>query len=68
IKLRYVDGRTFSCPWNVCKTWNGMEKFIQQISQNDQVEGHFIQDGLYDLIGPSGTKVPEHAWEVDVRP
>jgi hypothetical protein len=50
IKFKDAVGRKFSFPWELCKTWKGMEELIKQAFLHVDIIGPHVFDGHYDLV------------------
>ncbi|KAF2454792.1 hypothetical protein BDY21DRAFT_266957, partial [Lineolata rhizophorae] len=68
IKFKDAVGRKFSFPWDLCKTWHGMEKLIQQAFAHVDVIGPHVMEGHYDLVGPDNEIILPPVWETMVQP
>ncbi|KAK2023779.1 hypothetical protein LX32DRAFT_514062, partial [Colletotrichum zoysiae] len=54
IRFKDAVGRKFRFPYELVKTWSGMEELIKQAFIHVDVIGPHVQQGQYDLIGPEG--------------
>ncbi|KAF6783595.1 hypothetical protein CSOJ01_15882 [Colletotrichum sojae] len=68
IRFKDAVGRKFSFPYSVVRTWLGMEELIKQAFLHVDVIGPHVQEGHYDLIGPSGEIFLPQIWEKLIRP
>jgi hypothetical protein len=68
IKFKDAVGRKFSFPWDVCKTWKGMEGLINQAFLHVDIIGEHVQQGHYDLLGPEGEIILPQVWEIMIKP
>ncbi|EAT88644.2 hypothetical protein SNOG_03439 [Parastagonospora nodorum SN15] len=68
IKFKDAVGRKFSFPWNLCKTWKGMEELIKQAFLHVDVIGPHVHEGHYDLVGPDGEIILPQVWETMIQP
>ncbi|KAL4891370.1 hypothetical protein BDV59DRAFT_182480 [Aspergillus ambiguus] len=68
IKFKDAVGRKFSFPFDLCRTWNGMEELIKQAFLHVEGLGPHVADGHYDLIGPNGDIILPQVWETVIEP
>ncbi|KAF2624393.1 hypothetical protein BU25DRAFT_348313, partial [Macroventuria anomochaeta] len=68
IKFKDAVGRKFSFPWNLCKTWKGMEELIKQAFLHVDIIGPHVHQGHYDLVGPDGEIILPQVWETMIQP
>ncbi|KAG2418624.1 hypothetical protein HFD88_001725 [Aspergillus terreus] len=68
IKFKDAVGRKFSFPFDLCRTWQGMEELIRQAFLHIEVLGPHVADGHYDLIGPNGDIILPQVWETVIEP
>ncbi|KAI1446554.1 hypothetical protein F5Y02DRAFT_416843 [Annulohypoxylon stygium] len=68
IKFKDAVGRKFSFPYNICRTWEGMEELIKEAFVHVDIIGPHVQAGHYDLIGPNGEIILPKIWEEVVKP
>ncbi|KAK2046785.1 hypothetical protein LZ31DRAFT_438103, partial [Colletotrichum somersetense] len=54
IRFKDAVGRKFRFPYELVKTWSGMEELIKQVFVHVDVIGPHVQEGHYDLISPEG--------------
>ncbi|XDG05960.1 hypothetical protein ABKA04_005575 [Annulohypoxylon sp. FPYF3050] len=54
VRFKDAVGRKFNFPYNLCRTWEGMEELIKQAFLHVDIIGPHVQAGHYDLIGPNG--------------
>lgn len=62
--LRFKDavGRFFRFPFESCKTWPGIESLVKQAFAHVEVIGPHVDEGHYDLIGPTGDIIMPSVW------
>lgn len=68
IKFKDALGRKFNFPFELCKTWKGMNDLICQAFAHVEPYGQMVVDGNYDLIGPSGEIILPQIWETVLEP
>lgn len=68
IKFKDALGRKFNFPFELCKTWKGMNDLICQAFAHVEPIGQMVADGNYDLIGPSGEIILPQIWETVLEP
>ena len=68
IKFKDALGRKFNFPFELCKTWKGMNDLICQAFAHVEPHGQLVVDGNYDLIGPSGEIILPQIWETVLEP
>ncbi|KAF6815109.1 hypothetical protein CPLU01_14228 [Colletotrichum plurivorum] len=68
IRFKDAIGRKFRFPFEMVKTWSGMEDLIKQAFLHVDVLGPHVQEGHYDLIGPEGEIILPQLWNYFVRP
>lgn len=68
IKFKDAVGRKFSFPWQICKTWKGMEALIKQAFLHVDTIGDHVHQGHYDLTGPDGEIILPQVWDTMVQP
>lgn len=68
IKFKDALGRKFNFPYEMCKTWKGMNDLICQAFAHVEPIGQMVVDGNYDLIGPSGEIILPQIWETVLEP
>jgi hypothetical protein len=68
--LIFIDavGRSFTLPWHLVKTWEGMETLIRQAFVNIERIGPHVVNGHYDLSGPNGEVILPQVWDIVVQP
>jgi hypothetical protein len=68
--VRFKDalGRKFSLPWDLCKSWRGMEALVKKAFLHVDVIGPHVVDGHYDLVGPEGEIILPQVWETMIQP
>lgn len=68
IRFKDAVGRKFSFPWQICKTWKGMEALIKQAFLHVDTIGDHVHQGHYDLTGPDGEIILPQVWDTMVQP
>ncbi|KAH6649516.1 hypothetical protein F5144DRAFT_607669 [Chaetomium tenue] len=68
IKFKDAVGRKFSFPYHLVQTWAGTEKLIKEAFVHVDVIGPHVQEGRYDIIGPSGEIILPSVWEHVIQP
>ncbi|KAL6412077.1 hypothetical protein AUP68_04459 [Ilyonectria robusta] len=68
IRFKDAVGRKFSFPFDLVKTWQGMEDLIKQAFLQVDVLGPHVMDGHYDIISPDGEIILPQIWERLVQP
>ncbi|KAI2618551.1 hypothetical protein GGS26DRAFT_584906 [Hypomontagnella submonticulosa] len=68
LKFKDAVGRKFTFPFEACNTWQGIEELIKQAFLHVDVIGPHVQQGHYDLIGPSGEIILPQMWDKVVEP
>lgn len=68
IKFKDAVGRKFNFPFNLCKSWKGMEGLIRQAFLHVDVIGDHVRAGHYDLMGPDGEIILPQVWDACVQP
>ncbi|KAK3368447.1 hypothetical protein B0H63DRAFT_76313 [Podospora didyma] len=68
IRLKDAVGRSFSFPFNLVKTWAGMEEMIRSAHVHIERIGSLVSDGHYDIIDPNGDIILPWLWERVVQP
>lgn len=68
IKFKDALGRKFNFPYEMCKTWKGMNDLICHAFAHVELIGQMVADGNYDLIGPSGEIILPQIWETVLEP
>ena len=68
--VRFTDAinRKFTFPYELCKTWTGMEELIKQAFFQDAVLCEHVQEGHYYLMGPGGEIILPQVWDMMVQP
>ncbi|KAK1998840.1 hypothetical protein LX36DRAFT_669933 [Colletotrichum falcatum] len=52
IRFKDAVGRKFTFPYELVKTWSGMEGVIKEAFVHVDLIGPYVQQGRYDIIGP----------------
>lgn len=68
IKFKDALGRRFNFPYELCRTWKGMNDLICQAFAHVEPMGQMVADGNYDLIGPFGEIILPQIWETVLEP
>ncbi|KAH7406404.1 hypothetical protein DE146DRAFT_608191 [Phaeosphaeria sp. MPI-PUGE-AT-0046c] len=68
IKFKDAVGRKFSFPWELCKTWKGMEELIEQAFLHVDIIGPHVHQGHYDIVGPDGELILPQIWDTVIQP
>ncbi|KAJ6440239.1 High-affinity glucose transporter [Purpureocillium lavendulum] len=68
INFKDAVGRKFSFPFHLVRTWQGVEELIKQAFLHVDVLGRHVQEGRYDLIGPTGEIILPSVWQRVVEP
>ncbi|KAJ0415252.1 hypothetical protein BJY00DRAFT_293763 [Aspergillus carlsbadensis] len=68
LKFKDAIGRKYIYPWDLCRTWEGMEKLINQAFDNIEVIGPQVRQGHYSLLSPNGDIINPRKWESVVKP
>ncbi|KAF1952002.1 hypothetical protein CC80DRAFT_423495, partial [Byssothecium circinans] len=68
IKFKDCVGRKFSFPWDLAKTWRGMEELIKQAFLHVDVIGPHVHEGHYDLVDSKGEIILPQVWESMIQP
>ncbi|KAK3986141.1 hypothetical protein QBC44DRAFT_333870 [Cladorrhinum sp. PSN332] len=68
--LHFKDaiGRKFAFPFELVKTWNGMNDMIKQAFLNMDVIGPHVEAGHFDLINEAGVIILPRCWTASVNP
>lgn len=68
--IRFTDavGRIFSFPWDICKTWKGMEGLIRVAFLHVDDLSDIVQQGRYDLNGVDGEIILPQVWDMIISP
>ena len=68
--VRFTDAidRKFTFPYELCKTWTGMEELIKQAFLQEDVLCEHVQEGHYYLMGPDGEIILPQVWDMMVQP
>ncbi|TGO21138.1 hypothetical protein BPAE_0238g00090 [Botrytis paeoniae] len=68
IKFKDAVGRKFMFPFHLVSTWAGMEELVKQAFRHVDVIGPHVNDGHYDLLGPTGEIILPQVWESVIEP
>ncbi|TGO12607.1 hypothetical protein BTUL_0085g00170 [Botrytis tulipae] len=68
IKFKDAVGRKFMFPFHLVSTWSGMEELVKQAFIHVDVIGPHVNDGHYDLLGPTGEIILPQVWESVIEP
>ncbi|PFH61949.1 hypothetical protein XA68_15711 [Ophiocordyceps unilateralis] len=68
INFKDAVGRKFNFPYDLVKSWQGMEDLIKQAFLHVEVIGPHVQEGHYDLTGPNGEIILPSIWEKVIQP
>lgn len=68
IKFKDAVGRKFSFPFNLAKTWKGIDTLIKQAFLNVEIYGEQVRANQYELIGPDGQIILPQVWDLVIQP
>ncbi|EMR81323.1 putative tpr repeat protein oca3 protein [Botrytis cinerea BcDW1] len=68
IKFKDAVGRKFMFPFHLVSTWAGMEELVKQAFLHVDVIGPHVNEGRYDLLGPTGEIILPQVWESVIEP
>ncbi|PQE29184.1 kinetoplast-associated KAP protein [Rutstroemia sp. NJR-2017a BBW] len=68
IKFKDAVGRKFTFPFELVKTWDGMERLIKDAFLHVEIIGPHVEEGHYDLIGPEGEIILPRIWDLVIQP
>ncbi|KAF7907820.1 hypothetical protein BELL_0394g00070 [Botrytis elliptica] len=68
IKFKDAVGRKFTFPFHLVSTWAGMEDLVKQAFLHVDIIGPHVNDGHYDLLGPTGEIILPQVWESVIEP
>ncbi|KAF7866996.1 uncharacterized protein EAF02_009782 [Botrytis sinoallii] len=68
IKFKDAVGRKFTFPFHLVSTWAGMEGLVKQAFLHVDIIGPHVNDGHYDLLGPTGEIILPQVWESVIEP
>ncbi|PQE31240.1 kinetoplast-associated KAP protein [Rutstroemia sp. NJR-2017a WRK4] len=68
IKFKDAVGRKFTFPFELVKTWDGMERLIKDAFLHVEIIGPHVQEGHYDLVDPEGEIILPRVWDLVVQP
>ncbi|KAF7907787.1 uncharacterized protein EAF01_005373 [Botrytis porri] len=68
IKFKDAVGRKFTFPFHLVSTWAGMEDLVKQAFRHVDIIGPRVNDGHYDLVGPTGEIILPQVWESVIEP
>lgn len=68
IKLKDAAGRNYTLPWQLCKTWTGMEELLRQSLWSDANLGSSVLGGLYYISDEQGAIILPQVWDSVVQP
>ncbi|KAH6842266.1 hypothetical protein B0I37DRAFT_356367 [Chaetomium sp. MPI-CAGE-AT-0009] len=61
-------GRKLSFPFELARTWRGVEELIQQACVRISSIGDEVKEGRYDLVAPDGSVILPIVWDLSVQP
>ncbi|CAG8975184.1 hypothetical protein HYALB_00004245 [Hymenoscyphus albidus] len=67
IRFKDAVGRKLTFPFHLCSTWAGIQELIKEAFLHVEIIGPHVNEGHYDLIGPSGEIILPRTWETTIQ-
>ncbi|KAK4225975.1 hypothetical protein QBC38DRAFT_249114 [Podospora fimiseda] len=66
--LKDAVGRNFTFPFDMVRTWEGMNDMIKQAFQNMNILDRHVEAGHFDLIIDNGSIILPRCWTASIHP
>ncbi|KUI53606.1 hypothetical protein VP1G_00984 [Cytospora mali] len=68
ILFKDAVGRTYTIPFETCRTWNGMKETIMEAFNDITVIGPHVVEGHYDIFSSNGDTILPGLWSSTIKP
>ncbi|KAK2597887.1 hypothetical protein N8I77_012642 [Diaporthe amygdali] len=68
ISFKDAVGRTYTLPFEACRTWDAMKCTILEAFNHVEVIGPHVIEGHFDLITSKGDIILSHLWNTTIKP